>query len=157
MKKALFTAAALCAANLAFGQAPVAEPAAAPAASIPIGTRIVDVLSGYDDGGRRDPFMTLVTPKRPAAAATDTGPRSGLASVAIADVTVRGIMRSATRVLAILETPGKQSFVARPKDRLLDGQISAIDRDGVVFTEQTLGATPNQVRKALRPAGEDVR
>jgi hypothetical protein len=36
-------------------------------------------------------------------------------------------------MLAILEAPNKQSFVARLQDKLLDGYVKSIDRDGVVF------------------------
>jgi hypothetical protein len=126
--------------------------------AITVGMRVGLPLSGYEDGGRRDPFASLIMPKRTASPTSDGRPRTGLAAVALADVTVRGIVRHGERSLAILETAGKQSFVARPKDRLLDASIQAIEADGVVFVESSTGpGTPNRVRKALRSAGEDVR
>jgi hypothetical protein len=132
-------------------------PSAAPAA-IAVGSRVGDLPSGYDDGGRRDPFVTLVAPKRTASASATVRPRSGLAAVSIADVSVRGLVRSGTVVLAILEVPGKQSFVARVKDHLFDGVIQAIDPEGVTFTQQADGgAAAGTIRKALRAPGEEVR
>ncbi len=68
----------------------------------------------------------------------------------LADVIVRGIVRSGSTSLAILEGPNKQSFVTRVKDRLLDATIVSIDADGVVFSEQVEGSrATTQVRKSL--------
>jgi hypothetical protein len=129
------------------------------AAPIPVGSRVGELPSGYDEGGRRDPFSTLVAPRRTAAAAVPGArPRSGLASLALADITVRGLLKSGKTMLAILEGPNKQSFVARLNDKLLDATVQTIDTDGVVFAEQIdPSMTPNQVRKTLRPAGEELR
>jgi hypothetical protein len=136
-----------------------AVPALAPTAlSIPVGSRVGDLPSGYDEGGRRDPFTSLVVSRRATTSPTPGGrPRTGLASLALADVTVRGITRSGKTMFAILEGPNKQSYVARANDRLMDGSVQSIDVDGVLFHEQIDGGTPNQVRKTLRPAGEEVR
>jgi len=130
--------------------------AAAPALAIPLGTRVGESPSGYEDGGRRDPFTSLVTPKRTGTAAADGRPRSGLAALALADVTVKGVVRSGATMLAILEAPGRQSFVTRVKDRLLDATVKSIDSGGVVFAEQA-GPSTTDVRKALRPTGDEVR
>ncbi|MCC7007569.1 MAG: hypothetical protein IT184_02020 [Acidobacteria bacterium] len=132
-----------------------ALPIAAPAASIPVGSRVGEVVTGYDDGGRRDPFGSLVLSKR-AATPADGRPRSGLAGLSLADVVVKGVVRNGTTMLAILESPGRQSFVTRVKDRLIDATVVSIDRDGVVFSDRS-GGTPTEVRKPLRPQGEEVR
>jgi hypothetical protein len=77
--------------------------------------------------------------------------------VAVSDIAVRGIVRSGTTMLAILEAPNKQSFVARVKDRLLDGTVETIDAGGVVFAAQAESGAATPLRKALRSPGEDVR
>jgi len=143
---------------LAQAQAQAQEPPP-PAAAIAIGTHVGTVPSGYDDGGRRDPFGALVQPKRAnvGSALDMMRPRSGLASMALADVTVRGIVSNGKLMLAILEAPNKQSFVARLQDKLLDGYVKSIDRDGVVFVAASDGGAAGEVRKNLRPAGEGVR
>lgn len=108
------------------------------AASIPVGSRVGLLASTYDDGGRRDPFGSLVTPKRSASPASVDGarPRTGLAGLALADVVVRGVVRSGETMFALLEGPNKQSYTSKAKDRLFDATIVSIDRDGVVFSEQ---------------------
>jgi len=129
-----------------------------PAAAIPVGSRVGELPTGYDSGGRRDPFMSLIAPKRVAASGAGINslrPRSGLASIALADVAVKGIVKNGKVMLAILEGANKQSFVARVQDRLLDGAIKSIDNEGVVFVEAAdPGMRPNEIRKTLRPAGE---
>lgn len=140
-----------------FAQVAVDVPAMTAAMSLPLGARVGNLSSSstYDDGGRRDPFMSLVVAKR-VAGPSDGRPRAGLAGLQLADVLVKGVVRNGDVMLAILETPGKQSFVARVKDKLADAAVRSIDRDGVVFEQMGSGSgTP--VRKPLRIAGEDVR
>jgi hypothetical protein len=136
----------------------VATPASA---QIPIGTLVGQPPSGYDDGARRDPFVTLVQ-KRPAPA---PGPnakgRRGLQTIAVADINVRGIVKNGTVMIAILEGPDRQSYMARQQDRLLDAVVKSIDAQGVVFVEQMQGVTTSarlsELRKTLRPAAEVIR
>ena len=137
--------------------AAAAAPPAAPAITIPVGTRVGEMPTGYSDGGRRDPFSSLVRPKRTGPASTDGKPRTGLAALALADVTVKGVVKIGTTMQAILEAPGRQSFMAKVKDRLLDASVQSIDAAGVVFAEDVATGTPPQVRKTLRPTGEEVR
>lgn len=138
-----------------FAQSAANVPAMTPAMSIPLGSRVGNAASGYDDGGRRDPFGSLVLPKR-VAGPQDGRPRTGLAGLSLADVLVKGVVKNGNTMLAILEAPGKQSFVARVKDKIADASIQSIDRDGVVFVEQGSAASL-PVRKPLRTAGEEVR
>jgi hypothetical protein len=149
-------------------QTPV-EPATAPAAvgpamssvpaAIPVGSRVGELFSTYEDGGRRDPFASLVVVRRAdTAASADSRPRRGLAALALADIAVRGIVKNGSTMLAIIEGPNKQSFVARASDELLDASIATIDGAGVVFAQHVDGGMPpNHVRKSLRSAGEEVR
>lgn len=129
-------------------------------AAIPVGSRVGELMSSYDSGGRRDPFGSLITPRRN----TGTGdgpserPPAGLAGVALADVLVRGVVRNGDTMLAILEGPNRQSYVSRVEDRLLDATVVRIDADGVIFGERVeRGMAPNHLRKSLRPAGDQVQ
>jgi hypothetical protein len=134
-----------------------AAPPVATPVSIAVGMRVGELPSNYDDGGRRDPFTSLVLPKRAAAPGTGGRVRPGLGNMLLADVVVRGIMRSGKVMLAILETPGKQSYIARVKDKLADATIESIDANGVVFIEHdgTGNASPaSKVRKDLRSAAD---
>jgi hypothetical protein len=60
-------------------------------------------------------------------------------------------------MMAILENPDKQSYVAKVKDRLSDAVIKSIDADGVVFVEipdAGTNARPREIRKLLRAVDE---
>ncbi len=118
----------------------------------------IDVI-GYDSGGRRDPFMSLVVPRRPTPArVAEGGPRpTGLAALSINDTQIRGIVRHGDEMLAIAEGPDNQSFVLHVRDRLFDAEVKAIDGQGVLFVERLDGESgrePRQIRKPLRPAAE---
>ena len=136
--------------------------AGAPAlAQIPVGTRVGEtptaIPSGYDSGGRRDPFTSLLAPKRPLPGQLGTRLMTGLKSFALADVTVTGVVRENNKWTAILENADKQSYVARVKDALADATIKGIDSQGVVFVEAFQpGSTarPQEVRKMLRSLAE---
>jgi hypothetical protein len=136
--------------------------AASPAlAQIPVGTRVGDappgIPSGYDSGGRRDPFTSLLAPKRPLPGQLGGRIMTGLKSFALADVTVTGVVRENNKWTAILENADKQSYVARVKDALADATIKNIDSQGVVFVEAFQpGSTarPQEVRKVLRSLAE---
>ena len=125
-------------------------------AQIQVGTKVGEPRpvspGGYDSLGRRDPFVSLITPKK---GATDTTPRAshGLASFMLADVVVTGISRKGTEGMAILQGADRQSYVARVNDKIADAIIKRIDAQGVVFLELPRpGDTqrPQETRKALR-------
>lgn len=129
---------------------------------IKIGTRVgVADVSGYDSGGRRDPFVSLIA-ERPAAVAAAPARRAlGLAGLAMADVAVKGIITSGQKWIAIIAAPDGATYLARPNDRLHDAVVRRIDRDAVVFLaqgEDVTGATRSrEVRKSLRPAAGEAR
>ena len=124
---------------------------------IPLGSRVGGSPSGYDDGNRRDPFVSLISAKRaaPNAPATSVKRGAGLASVSVNDVVVRGILRAGTNIMATLEGPDGKQFVAHRQDKLQDAVIKTIDKDGVTFVAQTVdvvgAAHPREVRKGLHP------
>ena len=146
----------------------VAVPATA-LAQIPIGTRVGTPppasASGYDDGGRPDPFMSLIRPKgnQPTSMSGGVSRNTGaLVTLSVADVKCTGVMRANTRYhSAILSGPNAQSYLVKPQDRLLDGVVKSIDALGVVLLEHTTDITGavegHEVRKLLHPAAEVIR
>ena len=124
-------------------------------AQVKVGTRVGDprpIESGsYDSLGRRDPFMTLIQPRR----ANEGVPRTshGLGSFLLADVVVTGISRKGDTRLAILQGPDRMSYVAHVNDKIADAIIKRIDAQGVVFLELPRpgeSGRPQETRKALR-------
>lgn len=112
---------------------------------------------GYDAGGRRDPFVSLIVPKtttvvsRPANASR---PGAGLAGISVSDVQLKGVIRSGANFVAILQGPDGRTFLAKRLDKLMDGVIKGIESNAVVFTERVEDAAgavrQRDVRKALR-------
>lgn len=130
-----------------------------------IGTRVgVPDTSGYDDGGRRDPFVSLIVekPLAVATAADSVEARAkGLAGVAINDVAIKGIITSGDKWLAIIAGPDGVMYLARTDDRLHDGVVRRIDRDAVVFLARARDVAgkmvSREVRKGLRAGTGDGR
>lgn len=131
------------------------------AAQTAVGTAVGSAAgSGYETAGRRDPFMALVRPRvlpTTLAPAPLVRPRAGLAGLALADINVRGVLRAGDVMMAILEGPDKKSFNAKVDDKLADASIKTIDAQGVIFVVRPDGASPVEVRKALRSAAEVIR
>jgi hypothetical protein len=110
----------------------------------------------YESLGRRDPFMSLIAPRRASSSGIPV-PRSshGLGSFVLADVTVTGLTRKGADRMAILQGPDKTSYVAKVNDKIADAVIKSIDALGVVFVdipEAGSGLRPQEIRKLLRPA-----
>jgi hypothetical protein len=97
--------------------------------------------------------VSLVAPKK-AANGPPARPGAGLAGIALADVSVKGIVQKGSVALAVLEGPGGRSFIARSRDRLQDATITRIDAEGVLFAQQVVDAAggphTRDVRKSLR-------
>jgi len=136
---------------------------------LPVGTHVgsaapagsgIGASLNYDSAGRRDPFVSLLAPKRSSNAPTPR-PKAGLAGVALADVAVKGIIHNGNATVALLEGPGGKSFIARNKDLLQDASIKSIDSDGVLFVQRVIdpigAAHARDVRKSLRQVREADR
>ena len=130
-------------------------------AQIPVGTRVgTSLSSGYEDGGRRDPFVSLVAPKRPLLPASRIVDRSGsgLNTVALTDVKVTGIVKVGGEYRAIIESSDRRSYTVRVGDRLMDAMVKSVDVEGAVFADIAgPGTRAHDVRKTWRPAAEVVR
>lgn len=132
---------------------------------LPVGTHVGSEMTAVSapapapsinyDGEGRDPFVSLLVTKKAAAnAPKPVHPKPGLAGVALADISVKGIMHNGAAIMAVLEGPGGKSFVARAADPLQDGAVKRVEPDAVVFTQRVVDAvgTPHtrEVRKPLR-------
>ena len=116
---------------------------------------VIELAPGEHKGAIRIDRRLLLT-GQPGAVLVGGG-AGNVVTVNSPDVTIRGVIRAGTTMMAILEGPNKQSFTIRPKDRLFDATVVAVDADGVVFSQQAEGLGASQVRKSLRPAGEGIQ
>jgi len=108
----------------------------------------------YNPEGRRDPFMSLVRGGvDPRTGAQATRP-AGLAGLSVAEVTLRGTVRSREGFVAILQGADQRAYIVRPGDKLLDGTIGAVSQNDVVIVQQVNDPLSlekqREVRKVLR-------
>ena len=124
-----------------------AAPAAAPAAPARVG-----VGYAYDPSGRRDPFRALdaLDPSR----VNNGGKAAGLAGLAIAEATVKGVVKSRGRMLAMVQSPDNKTYIVRASDRLLDGEVRTVTAEAVVFVQNVNDplspVRQREIRKPLR-------
>jgi Tfp pilus assembly protein PilP len=157
---ALMVTTASLAAPLAAQNAPAGQKVAAPAGQ-PAPAQAEKPASEpftYQADGRRDPFLNLLgtgPEPRPVGRRSD-----GLAGLALAEITVRGIMQSRDALVAMIAGPDNKTYIVHPGDRLLDGQIKTITHDGLVVlqrvTDPLSTIKQREVQKLLRSL-EDAR
>ncbi len=148
------TVAALAAATgVAAAQAPKPAPAAPPAAAA---SPAPDTYT-YNAEGRRDPFVSLVA--RGTDKPTSRGLNAdGLASLSVADVSVRGVMQSRGGYVAILQGSDHKTYIARANDRLQDGTIRKISAQGLLILQEVTDplslVKQKEIHKGLREFDE---
>jgi Tfp pilus assembly protein PilP len=106
----------------------------------------------YEASGRRDPFLNLVG---------DTDVRTGVtrhvdgaAGLTVAEMTVRGVMKSRGALIALVQGTDKRTYVVHPGDKLLDGTIKSVVPEGLVIVQPVNDplslVKQREVRKLLR-------
>jgi type IV pilus assembly protein PilP len=107
----------------------------------------------YDPAGRRDPFLNLVgvtNDPRTNARKGDVGP-SGMT---IAEISVRGVMQSRGKLIAMVMGPDNKTYIVHQGDRLLDGEVKLITPQGLVIEQEVNDplsvVKQREVRKLLR-------
>src|SRR5215207_3307794 len=132
-------------------QTPAAPaPAAASAAPGPVA---LGRGYAYDASGRRDPFSPLDSASDPRAS-NGGGKAAGLAGLMIGEATVKGVVKSRGRMLAMVQAPDNKTYIVRASDRLLDGEVRAVTAEAVVFVQNVNDplspVRQREIRKPLR-------
>lgn len=121
--------------------------AAAPAAAPRTGSGYT-----YDASGRRDPFLSLDHASDPRA--NNGGKMNGLAGLMINEATVKGVVKSRGRMLAMVQAPDNKTYIVKANDRLLDGEVRAVTAEAVVFVQNVNDplspVRQREIRKPLR-------
>lgn len=128
---------------------PAAQPAA-PAAPAP-------EAYTYDAGGRRDPFVSLLS----RGIEPPNGKKlTGLSGLTTGEVMLRGVIQSRNSYVALVSGPDGKTYSAHVNDRLLDGVIRSVTPQGIVIMQEVNDplslVKQREVRKGLRTA-EDVK
>ena len=112
----------------------------------------------YRPEGRRDPFVSLWNP---GTGVRQRARAEGLGGMYTVDLTVKGILQSEGKFVAIVLGPdAKRQYILHPNDRLADGVVKAITADSVLILQEVSDplslAKQREVRKTLR-AVEEVK
>jgi hypothetical protein len=122
-------------------------------AAAPAATTAPRIGSGYtyDAAGRRDPFLALDHASDPRA---NGGKMNGLAGLMINEATVKGVVKSRGRMLAMVLAPDNKTYIVKASDRLLDGEVRAVTAEAVVFVQNVNDplspVRQREIRKPLR-------
>lgn len=138
-------------------QPPVSVPAppAGAAEKKPDQPESYDINYAYDPGGRRDPFVSLLTGIKNAKAGIPKG------ALTVEDSKVVGITRNKSGFVAILVGADNKARFMKVGDKLYDGEILNIEADRVTFRQDLKEDNPaapglrsKEVVKRLYPVQE---
>lgn len=113
--------------------------------------------AGYEPAGRRDPFVSLLSrgeTKLPAG-----GRPIGVKGLLIGELTVRGVLRSNGKLLAIVQAPDNKTYTVHSGDALYDGTVKVVATDAVIFLQRVddplSPVKQREIRKTLRTTEEN--
>jgi Tfp pilus assembly protein PilP len=112
----------------------------------------------YSAEGRRDPFLNLLgTGGEPRSASRRT---EGPSTMAVADISVRGIMQSKGGLVAMVQGADNKTYIVHQGDKFLDGTLKSITPQTLVIVQEVSDPLSlvkhREVRKQLRSL-EDVK
>jgi hypothetical protein len=96
---------------------------------------------------KRDPFVSPVV-ARPGGVGTSTCV-SGKRCLVIGQVTLKGVVRAETGMIAVVENAARRVYFLREKDPLFDGQVVRIMGDAIVLQENVTDAQGRQATREV--------
>ena len=112
--------------------------------------------AAYDASGRRDPFVSLRA--RGETNLPVGGRPIGVKGLLIGELSMRGVLRSKGRMLAIVQAPDNKTYSVHPGDTLLDGTVKVVTKDAVIFLQRVddplSPVKQREIRKTLRTSEE---
>jgi len=107
----------------------------------------------YDPAGRRDPFLNLIGAGTDGQNQAKKG-EGGPAGMSVAEMSVRGVMQSRGKLVAMVMGPDNKTYIVHQGDRLLDGAIKLITPQGLVIEQEVNDplsvVKQREIRKLLR-------
>lgn len=102
---------------------------------------------------KRDPFVSIIRTQSAAAATCTTGKKC----LVIGQIELKGIARTATETIAIVENSQKKTYFLRENDPVFNGKLVKIQPDQVVFRETIVDRVGRQssrdiIKRILKPA-----
>jgi Tfp pilus assembly protein PilP len=112
--------------------------------------------AGYDPAGRRDPFVSLLS--RGESKLPVGGRPLGTKGLLIGELSVRGVLRTKGKLLAIVQAPDNKTYTVHPGDALFDGSVKVVATDAVIFLQRVddplSPVKQREIRKTLRTTEE---
>ena len=90
----------------------------------------------YQPDGRRDPFTSLVGSGAGIDSRAGSRRADGSAGIAVAELTVRGVMQSRSSMTAMIQGADNKTYVVHAGDKLADGVIKAVTLQGLVIVQE---------------------
>jgi Tfp pilus assembly protein PilP len=139
------------------GQAPPPKLAGPTVQIPPAATSVEAEPYSYNPEGRRDPFVSLIA-RGTEPRTVPKGSVTGLSGLTTAELSVRGIVTTKGRYIAMVQGPDSRTYIVHPNDRLVDGVITRITAQGLVILQEVNDplslVKQREVRKTLRSAEE---
>ena len=131
----------------------VSQPPSKPAATTPAPPP-VDPSYTYQREGRRDPFLNLIGSGTEARSIGVSRRGEGTAGMAVAEISVRGIVQSKGELVAMVHGPDNHTYLVHQGDKLADGTVKTITPQGLVIVQEVNDPLSlikqREVRKLLR-------
>jgi len=127
---------------------PVLKPAAEenkPAAAVVPPAPPVQQAKPYSSAGKRDPFLSVI--QVASGNSGSNGCSGGKRCLIINQITLRGIVKSVTGWIAVVENPSQKTYFLRVNDPVLNGFVSRISDETVVFKENVVDALGHQTQR----------
>lgn len=126
-----------------------------PVAAAAVTLAVAQDAYSYQTDGRRDPFVTLISS---GADAAPLKRGEGLAAFGVGEISVRGIMQSHDRLVAMVQGPDNKTYVIHAGDKLADGVVKNVTPQGLIvvqdITDPLSIQKQREVRKLLRSLEE---
>jgi Tfp pilus assembly protein PilP len=139
-------------------QAAPAAPSTAPSAPAPAAAAPQATPYSYNAEGRRDPFQSLTTNGSDGKSAPKPT-AAGIAGIRVDELSVRGIMQSRERLVAMVQGADNRTYLIHQGDKVADGVVKSITPQGLVLVQDVSDphATEKtrEVRKHLRTPEDD--
>ena len=172
--RVLFTAVGIIAFSgtlLAQTKAPAAKAAAKPVVNSSVAkavaetaakalTPVPDVATpgpeeySYKTDGRRDPFIGLIAAVGGGDLRATAKRGDGVATFSVNEISVRGVMQSRSRFVAMIKGPDNKTYLIHQGDKLADGVVKTVTPQGLVvlqdISDPLSAQKQREVRKLLR-------
>ncbi len=105
----------------------------------------------YLSGGRRDPFVDLLS-TRSQGLVTVRG--EGAAGLLVSEVAVTGVVQSRGALIAMIQGPDKKTYLIHSGDKLADGVVTSVTSQGIIvlqdIQDRLSAGRQREVSKLLR-------